>query len=85
MIKKLTRVIFTRNKKLFSIYHIEVDKILISIKEPYGNKSSFKYFLGHDDDDVIRPWCIELPQMIGYVKHFDSNNGMFFQVNDIDY
>ena len=35
-------------------------------------KSSFKYFLGYNDD-VIRHLCIKLPQMIGYVKYFDSN------------
>ena len=47
-------------------------------------KSSFKYFLGEndDDDDVIRPLRIKLPQMIGYVKHFDSNKTMSFKVND---
>ena len=30
--------------------------ILISKKEPYGKKSSFRYFLGYNDDgdDVIR-------------------------------
>ena len=31
-------------------------------------KNSFKYFHGYNDD-VIRPLCIKLPQMIGYVKH----------------
>ena len=47
-------------------------------------KRSFKYFLGEndDDDDVIRPLRIKLPQMIGYVKHFDSNKTMSFKVND---
>ena len=33
-------------------------------------------------DDAIRSLCIKLPQMIGYVKHFDSNNTMSFKVND---
>ena len=39
------------------MYDIEVDKLLISKIEPYGKKSSFKYFLGYndDDDDAIRP------------------------------
>ena len=41
-------------------------------------KSSFKYFIGYDDDD-IRPLHIKLPQMIGYVKCFDSNKTMSFQ------
>ena len=44
-------------------------------------KNSFKYFLGYNDD-VIRPLCTKLPQMIGYVKHFDSNQTMSFKVND---
>ena len=63
--KKINKSNFYKNKKLFSIYHIEVDKILISKKEPYGKKSSFKCFLGYNDDDVIRPLCIKLPQKIG--------------------
>ena len=72
--KNINKSNFYKNKKLFNIYEIDVDKILISKKEPYGRKSSFKCFLGYnDDDDVIRPLCIKLPQMIGYVKHFDSN------------
>ena len=80
--KKINKANFYKNKKLFSIYDIEVDKILISKKEPYGRKSSFKYFLEYNDDDVIRSLCITLPQMIGYVKHFDSNKTMSFKVND---
>ena len=80
--KKINKSNFYKNKKLFSIYDIEVDKILISKKGPYGKKSSFKYFLGYNDEDVIRPICINLPQMTGYVKHFDSNKTMFFKVND---
>ena len=83
--KKISKSNFYKNKKLFNIYDIDVDKILISKKEPYGEKSSFKYFLGYsddNDDDVIRPLCIKVHQMIGYVKHFDSNKTMSFKVND---
>ena len=50
----------------------------------YGRKSSFKYFLGfNDDNDVIRPLCIKLPQMTGYVNHFDRNKTMSFKVKKI--
>ena len=38
MIKRSTRVIFIK-KKLFTIYDIEVDEILISKKESYGKKT----------------------------------------------
>ena len=45
-------------------------------KEPYGNKNSFKYFIGYYDNDVIRPLCIRLPQMTGYARKFDENATM---------
>ena len=57
---------------------IDVKKILVSKRESYGIKNSLKYFIGYNDDDVIRPLFIILPQMIGYVKHFDSNKTMSF-------
>ena len=39
MIKRSTRVIFIKNIKLFNIYDIDVDKTVISKKEPFGKKS----------------------------------------------
>ena len=44
-------------------------------------KKSLEYFIGYNDD-VIRPVRIKLPQMIGYVKQFDSNKTMSFKVTD---
>ena len=40
-----------------------------------------KYFIGHNDD-VIRSLFIKPPQMIIYVKHFDSSKTMSFKVSD---
>ena len=80
--KKINKSSFYKNKKVFNTYDIDVSKILISKKEPYGKKSSFKNFIGYNVDDYMRPLCIKLPQMIGYVTHFDSNKTMSFKVND---
>ena len=44
---------------------IDARKMLVSKKEPFSKKSSFKYFIGCDDNDDIRPLCIKLPQMMG--------------------
>ena len=55
---------------------------MVSRQESYGTKNSLKYFTGYNDDDAIRPLCISLPQMIGCVKHFDSNKTMYFKVSD---
>ena len=80
--KKISKSNFYKNKKLFKIDEIDFDKILVSKKESYGTKNSLKYFIGYSDDDVIRPLCIKLPQIIGYVKHFDSNKTMSFKANE---
>ena len=61
---------------------IDANKILVSKKESYGTKNSSKYFIGYNDDDVIRPICIKLPQLIDYVKCFDSSKTMSFKVID---
>ena len=70
-----------KKKKVFKIDEIDVGKILVWKKEPYGANKSIKYFIGYNDD-VIRPLCIKLPQMIGYVKSFDSNKTISFKVTD---
>ena len=80
--KKINKSIFYKNKKLFDIHDLDVNKILISKKKSYGTKNSLKYFIGYNDDDVIRSSCLKFSQMIGYVKHFDSNKTMFFKVSD---
>ena len=79
--KKINNSTFYKNKKLFNTHDLDVNKILVSKKESYGTKNSLKYFIGYNDDDAIRPLCIKLPQMIGYVKHFDSNKTMSFKVS----
>ena len=82
MIKRSINVSFVKTKKLFSLNEIDVNKILVSKKESYGTKNSLKYFIGYNDGDAIRPLCVLLPQMIGYVKHFDSSKAMSFKVSD---
>ena len=80
--KKINKSIFYKSKKLFKIEDIYINKILASKKESYGTKNSFKCFIGYNDDDTIRPLCIRLPQMIGYVKCFDSKKTMSVKVNN---
>ena len=80
--KKINKSSFYKNKKLFSLNDIDVNKILLSRKESYGTKNSLKYFTGYNDGDVIRLFCILLPQMIGYVQHYDSHKTMSYKVSD---
>ena len=83
--KKINKSTFYKNKKLFNIHDLDVNKILVSKTESYGTKNSLKYFIGYNDDDVIRPLCIKLPQMIGYVQNFDSNKTILSRLVIISY
>ena len=80
--KKIKRGSFYKNKKINNIENIDVNNILVSKKELYGSKNSFKYFIGYNDNDIIRPLCIRLPQMTGYAEKFDGNATMTFIVKD---
>ena len=79
--KKINKSSFYKNKRLFSLNDIDVNKKLVSKIESYGTKNSLKYF-GYNDGDVIRPLRTLPPQIIGYVKQFDSNKKMSFKVSD---
>ena len=61
---------------------LDVNKILVSKKEPYGTKNVLKYFIGYNDNDVIRPLYLRLPQMTSYAKKFNENITMSFRVNN---
>ena len=80
--KRIKKAIFTKSKKVIKIDDIDVDEILVSKEEPYGLKNSFKCFIGYNDDDVIRPLCITFPQMIGYVKSYESNMTKSFKISN---
>ena len=51
-------------------------------KNDMVQKSSFKYFIRYNDNDAIRPLCIKLSQMTGYVKKFEGNTTMPFKISD---
>ena len=80
--KKSKQSDYYENKKAFQIDNIDVNKILVSKKEPYGTKNALKYFIGYNDNDVIRPLCLRLPQMTGCAKKFNENATMSFRANN---
>ena len=49
---------------------LDVNKILVSKKVSYGKNNLFKYFIGYNDNDVIRPLFVKLPQTTSYINKF---------------
>ena len=50
---------------------IDLDQIALSRKLKH-NDESFKYFIGHLKGQIVKPLCIILPQMSGYIKYFEN-------------
>ena len=45
----------TKKKKLLQINDVDVNKILLSKKEPHDKKNAFEHIIGYNDNGVIRP------------------------------
>ena len=72
--KKILKSDFYNNKnKIFNVDDVDVNKTLVSKKEQYGKYNSFKYFIGYNDNDVIRPLYLGLSQMTGCINKFDQD------------
>ena len=81
--KKIKKNIFYRSRKPFNASDINVNKMVISKEVVHGTKNPVKYFIGYNDEEyVIRPLLLKLPQMIGYLKEFDDNMTMSLRVDD---
>ena len=80
--KKFKKATFIKTKTKNNIEDNDANNILFSKKEPYGIKNSFKYFIGYNDNDIMRPLCIKLPEMTRYVRKFNENSTTSFRVKD---
>ena len=73
---------FHQYKNPISIYDVNIDRIVLLNKIPFGKKG-FKYFIGHkNDDEKVMPLCINLLKMSAYKRHFDQTKYMCFLIKD---
>ena len=63
---------------------VNADQILVSEKSNQNDDVS-KYFIGYKEGEIVKPLCIILPQMSGYIKHFeDGGKNISFMVKNDD-
>ena len=61
---------------------VNLDQIVVSDKSNY-NKDGFKYFIGYQRGEIVKPLCIILPHMSGYIKYIEYGRpNMCFLVKD---
>ena len=60
-----------KSKQPINLGLVNVNQIVISDKFKH-NDDGFKYFIGYKEDDIVKPLCIILPQMSGYMRYFEN-------------
>ena len=50
---------------------VNTEQIVKSNKFKHSDEG-FKYFIGYQEGEIVKPLCIILPQMSGYIKYFEN-------------
>ena len=79
---KLNKKEFHKSKEPIDLLPVDVDQIVVSHKFKHNNKG-FKHFIGCLEGGIVKPLCIFLPQVSGYIKYFEkSSKNMSFLIKD---
>ena len=77
----LNKKTFHKLKEPIDLFSVSIDQIVVSDKFKHNNER-FKCFIGYQDG-IIKPLCIILPQMSGYIKYFENGGkNMSFLIKD---
>ena len=80
--KEVDKEKFYSFKEAILLDSVDLSKIVVSSKWKL-NDTTYKYFCGYLNNDVIKPLCVILPQMSGCIKYFDNNGkNMSFVTDD---
>ena len=73
---------FHRSKEPIDLLSVDLDQIVVSYKFKH-NDEGFKYFIGYLEGEIVKPLCIILPQISGYIKYFENGGeNMSFLIKD---
>ena len=75
---------FHKSKQPINLDLVNIHQIVVSDKFKHSD-DGFKYFIGYKEGEIVKPLCIILPQMTGYIKYFENGGkNMSFVIKDDD-
>ena len=76
---------FYTSKQAIPLNLVNTNNVIICYRVKQNN-GAYKCFIGYSHDDgVIKPLCIVLPQMSGYIKSLENGGkNMSFKIEDED-
>ena len=79
---RLNKKEFHQSKEPIDLLSVGLDQIVVSCKFKH-NDQGFKHLIGYQEGETIKPLCIILPQMSGYIKYFkNGGKNMSFLIKD---
>ena len=79
---KVNKKEFHKSKQAIDLDSVIVDQIVVSDKFEHSEEG-YKYFIGYQEVEIVKPLCIILPQMSGYIKYFENGGkNMSFLIKD---
>ena len=79
---RLNKKEFHKSKEPIDLMSVNVDQMVVSDKFKHSDEG-FKYFIGYQEDEIVKLLCIILPQMSGYIKYFENGGkNMSFFIKD---
>ena len=79
---RLNKKEFHKSKEPIDLMSVNVDQIVVSDKFKHSDEG-FKYFIGYQKGEIVKPLCIVLPQMSAYIKYFENGGkNMSFLIKD---
>ena len=79
---KINKKEFHKSKQANDLDSITIDQIVVSDKFKHSEEG-YKYFIGYQEGEIVKPLCIILPQMNGYIKYFENGGkNMSFMIKD---
>ena len=68
---RLNKKEFHKSKQSIELKSVNVVQIVVSDKFR-DSDDGFKYFICYQEDEIVKPLCIILPQMSEYLKYFEN-------------
>ena len=68
---KFNKKEFNKSKQAIELDLVDTSKIVVYDRFR-DSEEGFKYFIGYQENKIVKPLCIMLPPMDGYINYFEN-------------
>ena len=82
---KVNKKEFHKSKQAIELDLVDTGKVVVSDKFRHSEEG-FKYFIGYQENEIVKPLCTILPQINCYIKYFDNgrnNMSLLIKISEV--